>query len=413
MKIKEIGFCNTLFYLLGVLATIQILSIGGITVFNILLVTTAILPLLIYIKRLKIDVFFVISFIASLITLFTSICNEALTTDFRTSAIINGTIYIGVLFIYLFMNNNVKSAYSLIQGFKYSCKLTLFWCLLQVLLFYTFHIDLNQKFFGDFLKISGANGAYYNGSLIPTGFYTHRAILLPSLIFLLFATNNIYVILLTLFVGFLTKSTALIIGLLLTVIYKLLIWGVENYNRRINRKSVILFLMIFVIFIFICLMYHSEINEHFEYIITRIIESTSNKADNSSVVHFLYYKNLYPILQKLDLHNLLFGTGFGTSGIHYTWYNGQYSFLATWVVESDYVNIVLNQGVIGFLIWYYVLAKIVLISKRYKLWDNIGFVLIITFVGIMYNIQFTWFIIVELGMFVLTKNKIYVFKKNR
>ena len=141
----------------------------------------------------------------------------------------------------------------------------------------------------------------------------------------------------------------------------------------------------------------------------RIADSTSNKADNSSVVHFLYYRNLIPIIQNESVIHLLFGTGFGTSGLHYTLFNGQYSNMSSWVVESDLINIFLNQGIIGFLLWGYLLARIVYLSKKYRYWKNIAFVICISLVGVLYNIQFTWFIIVEFAILVLTKNKIMVF----
>lgn len=410
MKNREIGFSKTLFYLLGAVATVQLLSIGKITVFNIILMVTAIITFLMYIYCLKIDIFFVISFIISLITLFSSICNETLTSGFKNSAIINGFIYIVILIVYLTMNSNIKFAEKFIQGFKFSCKLTLFWCILQVLLFYIFHLDLNYIFFGNMLKISDGVGDYYNGVLIPTGFYSHRAVLIPTLIFLFFSTKNICIITLIIVIGLLTRSTALIIGLLLAVIFRLLIVLKQNFNKRISRRNVLLYLIILTVFAFLCFLFHSRIEELFQYVIVRITDSSSNKADNSSVVHFLYYKNLYPIMKNLNFHNILFGSGFGTSGLHFTNYSGQYANLSSWVVESDYVNILLNQGVIGFVIWCYPFVKIIILSKRYEFLENIAFILIIAFVGIMYNIQFSWFIISELAVLILTKNKICIFK---
>ena len=87
--------------------------------------------------------------------------------------------------------------------------------------------------------------------------------------------------------------------------------------------------------------------------------------------------------------------------------------MESWVVESDYINILLSQGIVGLTLWGYILGKIISISRKYKYFENIAFVLISAFVGIMYNIQFTWFIVIELGMLVLTRNEIRIFDSKR
>lgn len=411
MTKQKINLCNSLFYMLGVFTTIQLLSIEGVTVFNIVLILTAVIPSIINSKKLRMDKFFAFSVPATLVTLLLSIINRSLTSGFKSSAITEGIIYIMILTAYLLMNTKEKYAVNLVKGFKFSCGLTLGWCVLQLIFFYLVHIDINVLVFENFLKISGARSDYLNGVLIPSGFYLHRAILMPSLIFMFFSIKNPYLMMLIIIIGCLTKSTALIIGLLLALVFRIIIIIVntENLHRKIGRKKIILALSIVLIIAIGCVALNSKISELASYVVTRFTDATTNKADNSSVVHFWYYKNLIPILKKMDLKSILFGTGFGTSGQHYTWFNGQYLDLESWVVESDYINILLSQGIIGLVLWEYVFLKLIILSKRYKFWENIAFVVIIAFVGIMYNIQFIWFIVIELGMLVLTKKKIRVF----
>lgn len=412
MNKRKVKLSESLFYILGIFATIQLLSIAGVTVFNILLLMAVIFPFVLILGRIKIDKFFVLSIISTVFTISLSLSNGLLTKGFKQSAIIGGITYLGVLILYIVMNTKPQYAEKLIKGIKVSCILTLCWCCLQLVFYYLFNNDLNKVIFGELFKIVNAKGDYYNGKLIPSGFYYHRAILMPSLIFLFFSTTNPYLMLLIIIIGCLTRSTALIIGLLLALGSRVFISNAGNLFKTINKKQIILILTIMIIVVIDSIMNSSKIEELAKYIYMRFADTMTNKADNSSAVHFLYYRNLESILKNMNIKNILFGTGFGTSGQHYTWFNGQYAGLESWVVESDYINILLNQGVIGLILWGFIFIKLVILSKKYKYWENIAFIFVIAFVGIMYNIQFTWFIIAELGMYILTKNEIRVFKVN-
>lgn len=311
------------------------------------------------------------------------------------------------------MNTRPRSAHSLLRGFRLSCYATLIWCLLQLLCYHFFSIDINAVVFESILKIHGAKGSYYNERLIPTGFYNHRAILTPSLIFLFFAETNPYILLLIIAVGCLTRSTTLIIGIMLAAFFRIIVFFSRNFHyKKISRKILIVLISFVVMMILGLIIEGTKIVDMMSYVFRRISESTSNEAGNSSVVHFLYYINLIPVLQKENLVHFLFGTGFGTSGLHYTLYNGQYVNLDSWVVESDYVNILLSQGVVGLILWVYLLLRLISMSTKKKYWENVAFVLIISFMGILYNMQFHWFIVIEFAIFVLTKNGIRVFEKN-
>ena len=201
-------------------------------------------------------------------------------------------------------------------------------------------------------------------------------------------------------------------GLLVAIGLRAAAYKFENRANKIQRKQFISALACIFMVILFAAFFNKEIAEIINYVIVRISDATTNKADNSSVVHFLYYKNMPAIISNMDFIHILFGTGMGTSGQHYTWFNGQYANLGAWVVESDYIDILLSQGIIGFIVNAYLLIRIIVLSKKYKYWENIAFIIVIAFVGIMYNIQFNWIIVFEMAMLILTKNGIRVFRKN-
>lgn len=400
---------NTI-YFVGLFTTMQLLSIFGMTFFNIALMLAVLTGLLKNGKHMKIDVFSLISIMACIITTFISSVNNSIGHEFRNAAIKGGGVYCLALMLYLIMNTEYCNAASLLKGFDISCRITLLWCVLQLFFYYIFHVDLNTLVFNNLLGIHNARGDYFNGSLIPSGFYYHRAVLIPCFIYLAFSVTNPYLLALLVIIACLTRSTALIIGVIFSLFLRGLILSGKIFSKRkIKRKTLIATLTIILLIIFAVFIFKNKINDLITYIIIRIMDSSSNKADNSSVVHFLYYKNLNAVLKKLNIFNLLFGTGFGTSGQHYTWFNGQYSDMGAWTVESDYINILLNQGIVGLVLWFYLIYKIVKISIKHKYWENIAFALMVLFVGIMYNIQFMWFTVVEFAILILTKHGIRVF----
>ena len=397
-------------YFVGIFTNIHLLSVFGMTFFNITLMIAALTGLLKNGKHMKIDAFFLLSIMTCIITTIISYVDNSLGCEYRNVAIKGGGLYCLVLILYLIMNTSCSNAVSLLKGFDISCKITLLWCVLQLGGYYIFHVDLNTFVFNNLLGVNNASGDYFNGALIPSGFYCHRAVLIPCFIYLAFSVTNPYLLTLMIFITCLTRSTALIMGIMFSLFLRGLILSGKSFSKRkMKRKTLITDLTIMLLAIFAVVIFKNKIDDLITYIIMRIMDSSSNKADNSSVVHFLYYKNLNAIYKKLNIFNLLFGTGFGTSGQHYTWFNGQYSDMGAWVVESDYINILLNQGIVGLGLWSYWVYKIVNSSIKYKYWENIAFVLVVMLVGIMYNIQFMWFTVVELSILVLTRHGIRVF----
>ena len=409
---------DIIFWCLGFIATIQLLSIHGITLFNIFLVISVIFLFLFNKlnstkKLFDINAYCFISGIASFITII-GCCIMDLPDGYKASAISSGGVYLLILLIFYLIQNDKKIIFVLLNGFKASCLLTLVWCVLQVILYNFFQIDLNNVVFETFLKIQGSSCEIVNGNLIPSGFYTHKAILIPSFFFLFFSTSNIVVVFLLIIISFLTKSTSLIVGIMLCALFRAvyLFIKIKKHHLKIfdrikNNYFLIFFSVIgFILFFIIALPY---LIDTLNYVFSRFADITSNKYDNSSVTHFMYYVSFPTILDNLSLFNILFGTGFSTSGYQYTLFSGQYEWMSSWVVESDYINIFLNQGVIGFLLWLLLLFSIIRTSIKKQYFENVLFVILLLLIGIMYNIQFYWFILIEMALYLSAKNDIRVF----
>lgn len=389
-------------YILGIFSTIQILSLANVTVFNYLLLFFVIVFFVRLKLNVKLDCFFLVSIVLSLTTIVLSVSSDLLTCSFIKNAFNSGIIYLVCLLVYLVFKSNLKSSFSFYKGFKVSCYLTLFWCFLQIICFYLFSFNLNVVVFYDLLKIPYSQ--FSEDSFHPTGFYLHRAILLPIFLFLFFSSKNLFVIVSVSIIAVLSKSTTLIILLFLSFI---LLYLSQIINlRRLYSPKFISYTLIFIFAFILILLSTNYVQDVVFYVFERITDSTSNKADNSSVVHFLYYYNFPVIFYDIGFIYELLGSGFGTSGFFYTLFNGQYRDMSYWIVESDYINIIINQGLIGAVVFYSFLIRLCIIAYQKSFKRTFFFLLITLLAGIFYNLQFNWFILVEFSLYFLMINNI-------
>lgn len=409
----RIKILSNILFLLGLVSSIQLLSIGGITVYNILLVISAIAVLFSERMRLN-DKWIFIVFLSSIVTLVLSQTFVDLTGDFRRSAFTSGGTFLLVLSIYGCINGSEKILKSYINGFDLTCKLSIMWCYLQVLFYEFFTIDLNDLIFKQILGVEGNVSDITNGSLIPTGFYCHRGYMIPILIYSYFRTQKISLKILVILMAFMTKSAAVSIGMIACVFFEVLFRFFKVVkDNKVKQKTIIVIGVSLIVVIAGLIIFSQQVGDTLSNLVFRVTSASKDIGDNSSTTHYYYYKNFGNVVSNLNVFEFLFGTGFGTSGLQYTLMNGQYANLGSWVVESDLINIFINQGIVGFSLWLYALIRIIaLCFKKHKYYENAVFIVILLGVGVMYNIQFGWFLMVELCIYGLLKKDITVFSWN-
>jgi uncharacterized membrane protein YhaH (DUF805 family) len=139
--------------------------------------------------------------------------------------------------------------------------------------------------------------------------------------------------------------------------------------------------------------------ELMQYLLLRLYQARNPSVGNeSSAVHLSYYTLLPRILTNIPILEVIFGSGIGTSGYRFTYFNGQYPD-KIWTVESDFTNILLSTGVIGLLLQ---VAFLVLLTGRLKKQGQTGWIcvlLVLTVCGIVYSNQFLWVFLVELMLY--------------
>ena len=200
----------------------------------------------------------------------------------------------------------------------------------------------------------------------------------------------------------------LLVHLNLLVIVFLVIHFVGQSNAKIGKKlllSIMLILCGGLLFISIPKGY-SIIYNKVSYLLARVLNVSS---DTSSAAHMSYY-TLYPqIVRNNGWIASAFGTGYASSGFSITSINGQYAGLQHWVVESDFIDILVSRGVIGFISYYVFLLYIGFKGKKID-YRYIVAIAVIMIQGITYNVQFEYLFFIELLMFGSIKLKINFFE---
>ena len=272
----------------------------------------------------------------------------------------------------------------------------------QFFMYHIWEIDLNDVIFVKLLHLMNNASFIRQGTYYPSGFTWHSALLAPMLVlsFVLFQSSVVRGIIIM--DSFICGNNTALLGVAF-IMFVLACKSIKDNKISRNRVIAISVAVITAMLAF------NQIIKKVTYIIYRIIYAN---LDSSSRAHLSYY-TLYPdIIKKSNIINVLFGTGYATSGHAITQMNGQYMSLAHWAVESDLIDILISRGMIGFLIYFGLLLYIAFKGKNinYKY-----FIVILAFCiqGITYNVQFEYVFMIELVMYSAVVLNLDLFKKRR
>lgn len=285
-----------------------------------------------------------------------------------------------------------------------TCTLQLVWCLAQYFLYKEAGIDLNQVIFRDMLHMVAEPSQYKVGVYHPSGMCWHSAFIAPVAIFAFVLSDNYIIKCLAIAGAVLCKNSTALIGIGVCILLTALVFGVDFLRKREKVVDLRKLIAIIVAIILICGC------TDFLPIMLKEIASVSERifglaSDDSTFVHIRYF-TIYPkvILDGGPVH-FLFGYGTSNSGYPISKLTGQYAELKSWAVESDVMNLLYSNGILGFVAFYSLLLhtaiKGMAIDRRYGV--LIGSLIL---AGITYNIQFNWVIFLELIMYYCVNNNI-------
>lgn len=325
---------------------------------------------------------------------------------YKSYSITMTIILLPTYFFYTYLLDDLKKKKitldKIVEALKTGFLIQICYLPFQFFMYHIWEIDLNDVIFVKLLHLMNNASFIRQGTYYPSGFTWHSALLAPMLVlsFVLFQSSVVRGIIIM--DSFICGNNTALLGVAF-IMFVLACKSIKDNKISRNRVIAISVAVITAMLAF------NQIIKKVTYIIYRIIYAN---LDSSSRAHLSYY-TLYPdIIKKSNIINVLFGTGYATSGHAITQMNGQYMSLAHWAVESDLIDILISRGMIGFLIYFGLLLYIAFKGKNinYKY-----FIVILAFCiqGITYNVQFEYVFMIELVMYSAVVLNQDLFKKRR
>lgn len=296
-----------------------------------------------------------------------------------------------------------------------TCVIEVILCLVQFVLYKGAHIDLNQLIFRDILHMVENPSQYKVGVYHPSGMCWHSVFIAPVAILTFVLSQNYIIKILAIMAAVVCNNATAMIGISVCILFYLFFCGVD-FMKKTNkciRKRIILSITIVLLLAIPILIYTGILSTIIQKIIDIYERSTGIVYDGGSANAHIRYYTAYPqVVDNENIIQIFFGYGTGNSGYPISKLFGQYAELKSWVVESDVMNQLYSNGIIGFIFYYGFLLYIAI--RGYRL-DRRYFILIISFIiaGITYNIQFDWLIFLEILLYICVKKKINLFEKRR
>ena len=303
------------------------------------------------------------------------------------------------------MQNNTKRELNIfIFGLKCSCIVSVIWCLIQYVSFNIFHLNINDLIFIE--KLHLVENASFGENL--TGMAWHPVNLVPVLLLCVLFFDHWLMWGICFFISVNASSSTTMIALFLALILLKGRYIIRKNGLPVSmpaRKLLFIFLSLIAVSVALYFLFPS-ISDEAKRLISRL--SGAGTEDESTYLHKRYYTSIYYVFSHSSIYEIMFGYGYHQSGLVFAKFFNQFSGLSSWSVESDPMDYLYGNGVIGFTLFYCFLVNNMLRSrnKEYKLFC---FYLIVIVCGITYNIQFEWVMQLELIFEVLRKKNIVVF----
>ena len=319
---------------------------------------------------------------------------------YRKTAIDLAIMTLPVYFTFVYIRELLMEGYDvlslIIKAIKVMVLIQIGWFLMQTVLWYGLHIDLNKAVFVDRLHL--VNNASFIRSWVyyPSGLTWHSAILAPLLVLAFILFERPVMRALILFVALLCGNSTALIGVVLTLVLLILERMSSSYGRISKNRLLVVFAVFFAA---IAAVYLSGSMSRVVASVTRLYTRLFGaERDASTAAHFGYYKDYLTIFRNSSVPQIFLGYGVGCSGFTITKLYGRYTELSNWAIESDIVNILVSRGIVGFLLYYGFMFTVMLkglkVDVRYFIFMAVVFIQ-----GFGYNIQFDYVFLIEMLLY--------------
>ena len=298
------------------------------------------------------------------------------------------------------------------KGLIWACHVNITWAFLQVICFTLTKFDLNSFVFGRLLHLANETTTFRGGIIMASGIHWHPGNLAPMLIIAFLLVDKLWYRMFVVIVTIFTFNSTAMIGMLLTIAFICLLeitgflkkQGIKDDFSFKNSQLFMMMIIVAITMTVIGLLWKIGLFDKFSFIIQGVIRKiTFSNNDTSAKTHLDYYINLFDVIKRSSVGQIVFGYGYGCSGYPFSAFYNQYTFLESWAVESDVINTIIGFGVFATFFFYLWLFKIAKsgnrINKKYAI-----IILVFVAMGFGYNIQSDWLILFE-GMLMISIKK--------
>lgn len=385
---------TSMVFLLGLFSTFQLVEIGGVSIFSLILFIFAVKTILTYqfkIENRQIFLLLLSICFSQVMCLFISVPNAS---QWRVASYKAFALFIALFFTYSYVKKADRWKV-FFHGVYISCIIQVFWCYAQFIIYRLFGAYLNNQIFVRLLKMWNANEL--QGRVI-TGLNTNSGLLVPILFFVIIMGRQTIIRLLAYGLCFLSgNSTCVICGLLYVVF--LIIFGKKNLLKpsAVSKKKMLGIALSGLIFLLVMLA-SNELSSRIFNSINDLIGRLSSVRTGESIVgstytHLRYYTSIPYLFSNLNILNILFGFGLSCAGLPFVMHYNQYT-SKIYVPESDPITYLWGTGIIGGFLFYKILIQSMIqgynVDKKYFL-----FFITVLVCGIFYNNQMNWLILAE------------------
>lgn len=418
---------NKLFFLVGLTCTWNALIFGGVALYNYIILLWIIYHIIrhhmvLHLSDPKAEFinFLLISIVLSIAASVISLPEKWIVSSIKS---LIKYIFVFPTIFWLLDNKRLQDvkAYFL-RGFYYGAIVQMVWGYLQFVLFFLKGSELNSIVFGKILGIGEIGGTKIvwdsyvaaggltvlrmkgigweaaNFSLtMVIGFILARSLKKSSFIKWLFVGS---ILLCTSRSGWVAFA-AVILAILFKKVF------LANKSKEKRKKRYLEYFIILIFFVLAPLMFGEKI---FTIILGMVhnLRSSLDTTDamSSSSLHISYYTNLFKMLSKENIFNILFGNGYFSAGyiasINIKAFSQGINNIG-WNPESDFITIILGNGLIG-CIGYYGFCIFGII--KHKLNDYALMILAIVVMGVTYlTIRGTWSLLIIAFSIAALQNK--------
>lgn len=400
---------KNLIFAYGLLGTMPIISIFGLTIFSWLTVIVVLFFIIFKLSRnAKVTKFITPYFIIvllSVISAFLCLSGDlpAVWKNQQVKGIIWNVFYIIVL-IY-FSNKHNDAAKSYLEGVYISSIIHMVWGYLQFILYTISGIKLNDVVFVDLLHMStNTLTQIKDGNIALSGLCWNAGNMAPLLLFGFAMSTSISLRAAFALCTLLSGSRTAVLGLSAFVLFSYI---TESDKSKVSKR--IWMSVMGVVIIGIPVLFLTGRMSPIIYAIQTTFSYFSRETlarQSSAIIHLRYLTSIFDVAKFAGLIKTLFGFGIGCSGYPFTVLFNQFNTpdFGPWVVECDIINQLWSTGVLALIIRYLWYMKYFV--KAYKVDRNVfSFFLAFFIEGFAYNVTFNWTLILLMCIFILINNK--------